>query len=224
MIYRNDNIIETSDYIGGTIKDLREYFRYKIASLCMTREDEQEDFTNTVREICDLLDNLEEDEQLYEKSDILYVFRGEMGNFYIKSEVQKMNLTIDEKERLLHKATNLYEKIKSIDIKSTVELSLTCKYYPKNLRSSDKGFKYYVNSKTIYVHGLDVEEFLKELNNYIMYKKYNGDEYVDGKSVSYISDYDLLVLLDFIYYSDYILNKVNEINEKTIREIEELLS
>ena len=57
-----------------------------------------------------------------------------------------------------------------------------------------------------------------------MYKKYNGDEYVDGKSVSYISDYDLLVLLDFIYYSDYILNKVNEINEKTIREIEELLS
>ena len=87
MIYRNNNIIETSDYIGGTIKDLREYFRYKIASLCMTREDEQEDFTNTVREICDLLDNLEEDEQLYEKSDILYVFRGEMGNFYIKSEV-----------------------------------------------------------------------------------------------------------------------------------------
>ena len=53
----------------------------------MTREDEQEDFTNTVREICVLLDNLEEDEQLYEKSDILYVFRGEMGNFYIKSEV-----------------------------------------------------------------------------------------------------------------------------------------
>ena len=87
MIYRNDNIIETSDYIGGTIKDLRVYFRYKIASLCMTGEDEHECFTNTVREICDLLDNLEEDEQLYEKSDILYVFRGEMGNFYIKSEV-----------------------------------------------------------------------------------------------------------------------------------------
>ena len=87
MIYRNDNIIETSDYIGGTIKDLRVYFRYKIASLCMSGEDEHEDFTNTVRGICDLLDNLEEDEQLYEKSDILYVFRGEMGNFYIKSEV-----------------------------------------------------------------------------------------------------------------------------------------
>ena len=135
-----------------------------------------------------------------------------------------MNLTIDEKERLLQKATNLYEKIKSIDIKSTVELSLTCKYYPKNLRGSDKGFKYYVNSNTICVHGLDVEEFLKELNNYIMFKKYNGNEYVDGKSVACISDYGLLALLDFIYYSDYILNKVKEITDKTIREIEELLS
>lgn len=87
MIYRNDNIIETSDYIGGTIKDLKTYFRYKIASLCMTGTDEQEGFTNTVREICDLLDNLEEDKQLYNENDILYVFRGEMGNFYIKSEV-----------------------------------------------------------------------------------------------------------------------------------------
>lgn len=87
MIYRNDNIIEKDDFIKGSVKDLREYFRYKIASLCMTGHEEQEDFTNTVKEICDLLDNLEEDEQLYEKSDILYVFRGEMGNFYIKSEV-----------------------------------------------------------------------------------------------------------------------------------------
>lgn len=135
-----------------------------------------------------------------------------------------MNLTIDEKERLLQKATNLYEKIKSIDIKSTVELSLTCKYYPKDLRNSDKGFKYYVNSKTICVHGLDVEDFLKELNNYIMYKKYNGNKYVNGKSVDCISDYDLSALLDFIYYSDYILNNVKETNEKTIKEIEELLS
>lgn len=135
-----------------------------------------------------------------------------------------MNLTIDEKERLLQKATNLYEKIKSIDIKSTVALSLTCKYYPKNLRYSSNGFRYYSNSKNIYVYGLDVEEFLKELNNYIMYKKYNGNKYVDGKSVDCISDYDLLALLDFIYYSDYILNNVKETNEKTIKEIEELLS
>ena len=87
MIYRNDNIIETSDYIGGTIKDLRVYFRYKIASLCMTGDEDHEDFTNTVREICDLLDNLEEDKQLYNENDILYVFRGVMGNFYIKNEV-----------------------------------------------------------------------------------------------------------------------------------------
>lgn len=144
-----------------------------------------------------------------------------------------MNLTIDEKERLLQKATNLYEKIKSIDIKSTVELSLTCKYYPKDLRSSDKGFKYYSNSKSIYIHGFDVGDFLEELKNYIMLKKYDGKEYINGKSVDCISNgsrvvcisnRNLLGLLDFIYYSDYILNKVKEINNKTIREIEELLS
>ena len=87
MIYRNDNIIETDDYISGTLKDLKEYFRYKIASLCMSGEDEQEDFTNTVREICDLLDEFEELEDKCDKNDKLYVCRGVMGNFYIKSEV-----------------------------------------------------------------------------------------------------------------------------------------
>lgn len=135
-----------------------------------------------------------------------------------------MTLTINEKERLLHKATNLYEKIRDIDIKNTIELTLTCKYYPKNLRSGDMGFKYYSNSKNIYVYGLCVGDFLEELNNYIMFKKYDGKEYINGKSVGCISDYNLLGLLDFIYYSDYILNNVREINEKTIREINELLS
>lgn len=87
MIYRNDNIIETDDYISGTLKDLKEYFRYKIASLCMSGEDEQEGVTNTVREICDLLDEFEELEDKCNKNDKLYVCRGVMENFYIKSEV-----------------------------------------------------------------------------------------------------------------------------------------
>ena len=91
MIYRNDNIIETDDYISGTLKDLKEYFRYKIASLCISGEDEQDEFTNTVREICDLLDEFEELEDKCNKNDKLYVCRGVMGNFYIKSEVQIMN-------------------------------------------------------------------------------------------------------------------------------------
>ena len=56
MIYRNTNITEKDNYVIGTIKDLKEYFRYQIASQCMTGEEEKEGFTNEVREICDLLD------------------------------------------------------------------------------------------------------------------------------------------------------------------------
>ena len=36
MIYRNDNIIEKDNYVIGTIEDLKVYFRYQIASQCMT--------------------------------------------------------------------------------------------------------------------------------------------------------------------------------------------
>ena len=35
MIYRNDNIIEDDESVKGTIGDLKEYFRYQIASQCM---------------------------------------------------------------------------------------------------------------------------------------------------------------------------------------------
>lgn len=48
MIYRNDNIIEKDNSVIGTIKDLKEYFRYQIASQCMTGEEEKEDFTNAL--------------------------------------------------------------------------------------------------------------------------------------------------------------------------------
>lgn len=86
MIYRNANIIEKDNYVIGTIKDLREYFRYQIASQCMTGEEEKEGFTNKVREICDLLDNLEEDLQLYPDYATMKVFKMEMGNFIIERE------------------------------------------------------------------------------------------------------------------------------------------
>lgn len=86
MIYRNDNIIEKDDYVIGAIKDLREYFRYQIASQCMTGEEEKEGFTNEVREICDLLDNLEEDLQLFPDHATMKVSRTEMGNFIIERE------------------------------------------------------------------------------------------------------------------------------------------
>ena len=85
MIYRNDNIIEKDDYIIGTIKDLKEHFRYQIANQCMTGE-EKEDFTNEVREICDLLDTFEEDTQLYPDYATMKVSKMEMGNFIIERE------------------------------------------------------------------------------------------------------------------------------------------
>ena len=85
MIYRNDNIIERDNYVIGTTKDLKEYFRYQIASQCMAVE-EEEGFTNEVRYICDLLDTLEEDSQLYPDYAMIKVSKMEMGNFVIERE------------------------------------------------------------------------------------------------------------------------------------------
>lgn len=86
MIYRNDNIIEKDNYAIGTIKDLKEYFRYQIASQCMTGEEEKEGLTNEIRNICDILENLEEDSQLYPDYTTMKVSKTEMGNFIIERE------------------------------------------------------------------------------------------------------------------------------------------
>ena len=86
MIYRNDNIIEKDNYVIGTTKDLKEYFRYQIASQCMTGEEEKEGFINEIRYICDLLDTLEEDSQLYSDYAMIKVSKMEMGNFIIERE------------------------------------------------------------------------------------------------------------------------------------------
>lgn len=64
-----------------------------------------------------------------------------------------MILTIDEKEKLLHKASELYEKIKNINIKNTIELDIPCKYYPSDIRYGNSGFKYYANgTKGVYIY------------------------------------------------------------------------
>lgn len=89
MIYRNDNIIEKDNYVIGTIKDLEEYFRYQIASQCMSGEEEKEGFTNEVREICDLLDTLEENLQLYPDYTVMKVSKMEMGNFIIEKAIDE---------------------------------------------------------------------------------------------------------------------------------------
>ena len=68
-----------------------------------------------------------------------------------------------------------------------------------------------------------IGKFLEELQNYINYKKYNGEQYINGKCVDCIYYADVLALLDFLYYGEGILEKVNEINEKTKRELKSLL-
>ena len=35
-IYRNDTLIINDEYIIGNVKDLKEYFRYELANLCMS--------------------------------------------------------------------------------------------------------------------------------------------------------------------------------------------
>ena len=90
MIYRNDNIEIASDYVKGTIKDLKEYFRYTIASKCMTGSDcDYEIFSSEVGNIMELLDNLYEDteNEIFSDNDIMIVKEQPMGGFMIESEV-----------------------------------------------------------------------------------------------------------------------------------------
>lgn len=89
MIYRNDSIIEKDDYVKGTIKDLKEYFRYKIASLCMSAKDyDYEEFRYNLKNIMELLDNLYEDteNEIYSDNDIVFVKRTPMDDFMILNE------------------------------------------------------------------------------------------------------------------------------------------
>lgn len=85
MIYRNDNIIEKDDFVKGSVKDLRVYFRYKIASLCMSGSDELENFTYEVGELCDLLDKLQVLEE-HGNNTTVKVFKAPMGNYAIENE------------------------------------------------------------------------------------------------------------------------------------------
>ena len=89
MIYRNDNIEETSDYVKGTIKDLKEYFRYEIASLCMTGETcDYETFRDTITDILELLDTLYEDtdNDIFSDNDIMIVKQHPVSGYIIEKE------------------------------------------------------------------------------------------------------------------------------------------
>lgn len=89
MIYHNDNIEEKGDYVIGSIGDLKEYFRYQIASLCMTgKECDYENFRDNVVATMELLDNLYEDtmNNTFSDLDVIRVSRNPMGIFMIESE------------------------------------------------------------------------------------------------------------------------------------------
>ena len=89
MIYHNDNIEEKGDYVIGSVGDLKEYFRYQMASLCMTGEEcDYEEFRDNVKNIIDLLDNLYEDtmNNIFSDLDVVRVVKHPMGNFMIESE------------------------------------------------------------------------------------------------------------------------------------------
>jgi hypothetical protein len=89
MIYHNDRIEEKEDYVIGSIVDLKEYFRYQIASLCMTgAECNYEEFRDNINNIIELLDNLYEDtmNNILSDLDVVRVSKHPMGNFMIESE------------------------------------------------------------------------------------------------------------------------------------------
>lgn len=91
MIYHNDRIEEKEDYVIGSIGDLKEYFRYQLASLCMTgKECDYEEFRDNINKIIELLDNLYEDtmNNILSDLDVVRVSKHPMGNFMIESELK----------------------------------------------------------------------------------------------------------------------------------------
>lgn len=86
-IYHNDNIEFDNDAVKGTIGDLKEYFRYEIASQCMSgTECDYENFSYNVKMIIELLDNLYEDtlNEVFTDNDIVVVKEHPMGALMIE--------------------------------------------------------------------------------------------------------------------------------------------
>ena len=90
MIYKNDNLIINDESVIGTIKDLKTYFRYEIANQCLTGEDcDYENFSDNVKKIIELLDNLYEDtnNDIFSDNDVVKVSVHVMGGLIIESEL-----------------------------------------------------------------------------------------------------------------------------------------
>jgi hypothetical protein len=134
-----------------------------------------------------------------------------------------MVLSLEEKTKLYEKANKLYESIKDIKIRREIAINVSPKYYDSNSRYTSYGFKYYYNG-SISIFAKDIKDSLEELKNYIEFKNGSGPEYINGKSVSFLSDYTVNALLDFIYYGNEIKQEIERQNEKERKELNDLLS
>ncbi len=61
-IYRNDNLTINDEYVIGNVKDVKEYFRYELASQCMSDVD-YENLCDNMELIRDLFISLENDDE-----------------------------------------------------------------------------------------------------------------------------------------------------------------
>ena len=134
-----------------------------------------------------------------------------------------MQLTFEEQEKLLDKATKLYNEIKGVKIKKEIQFDLAPKYYDKRSRYASYGFKYYTGYSGACIYCSSIKDLLEELSNYINSKK-TGVDYIDNKYVGLISKYTIDALLDFVYYGNTIVSVVKKTNEDERKELNDLLS
>ena len=85
MIYRNDNIKIEDTNVIGSVKDLKEFFKYEIAHQCMSFEIGYEELLYNIPVILELIEKLEK-----EKEDLIVkVIEHPMGGYvYEKMECE----------------------------------------------------------------------------------------------------------------------------------------
>ena len=131
--------------------------------------------------------------------------------------------TLEELEKIYNKATKLYEDIKKIKIRKSMEIYTTPKYYDKSSRYAKYGFNYYLSGR-MSIYATDIKDYLEYLKHHIDYKKGIGEEYINNKSVNYIWYGDINSLLDFIYYGDMIKSTIEKEDKETRTELDNLLN
>lgn len=81
-IYRNDDVIINDESVIGKVKDIKEYFRYELASQCMSTLDKNdyENFIDNCRLILDFIETLEYNDEDDDNKIIVKVHP--MGSLY----------------------------------------------------------------------------------------------------------------------------------------------